>query len=575
VVIASAVRALGPRRAAPAADAEDLMDTRAIARFRPHRLSTRIFAFQALILVLTLLLGCLLALHAWRQRLDDEYERRALGVAQSVAADSRIAGAVAARNRDGVVQARAEAVRRATGTSFVVVTDRRGIRFSHPDPRQIGRHVSTDPGPALRGKTVLAVQTGTLGRSARAKVPLRAHDGRIVGEVSVGILETRISEQLESAIPVIALYGAIALAAGLLASTILAARLKRQTFGLELEEIADMLREREATLRRIREGLVVVDTDRRVRVINDEAARLLDLSADAVGRPVDEVTDDERVAAVLGGRLPGSDLILLHGERVLVANHVPVRLDGRDLGGVTTLRDRTELEGLLRELDSVRDLTDAMRAQAHEFSNRLHTLSGLLQLGHDEEALAFIKEVAHADAALREVVTERIRDRHVAALLLAKFAVAAERGVELRLAEESLLAGELRDPRALLTVLGNFIDNALDAARQGGGEAPFTEVGLHVLDDGQLLVRVVDSGPGIPAAEREQIFEPGYSTKPAGAAGARGVGLSLVKGLVERRGGSIRVADAPDGGALFEVRLPVVMRADAAVAPGGDLEAHR
>src|SRR5439155_952250 len=289
------------------------MDTRAIARFRPHRLSTRIFAFQALILVLTLLLGCLLALHAWRQRLDDEYERRALGVAQSVAADSRIAGAVAARNRDGVVQARAEAVRRATGTSFVVVTDRRGIRFSHPDPRQIGRHVSTDPGPALRGKTVLAVQTGTLGRSARAKVPLRTQDGRLVGEV----------------------------------------------------------------------------------------------------------TDDERVAAVLGGRLPGSDLILLHGERVLVANHVPVRLDGRDLGGVTTLRDRTELEGLLRELDSVRDLTDAMRAQAHEFSNRLHTLSGLLQLGHDEEALAFIKEVAHADAALREVVTERIRDRHVAALLLA------------------------------------------------------------------------------------------------------------------------------------------------------------
>jgi two-component system CitB family sensor kinase len=545
-------------------------------RFRRQRLSTRIFAFQALILVLTLLIGCLLALYAWRARLDEDYERRALGVAQSVAADPAIARAIAADDRSGLVQSRADGVRRATGTSFVVVADRRGIRFSHPDPKQIGRHVSTDPGPALRGHTVLAVQTGTLGRSARAKVPLRTSDGRIVGEVSVGILESRVAEQLRGGIPVIALYGLIALVAGLLASMFLAARLKRQTFGLELDEIADLLREREATLSHIHEGLVAVDANRRVRVVNDRAARLLDLGADAVGRPVDEVTDDERVADVLAGRLPGSDLILLYGERVLVANHVPVRLDGRDLGGVTTLRDRTDLEGLLRELDGVRDLTDAMRAQAHEFSNRLHTLSGLLQLGHDEEALGFISEVAHADTSLRTAITERVRDPHVAALLLAKSAVAGERGVDLRLAEDSLLPAELRDPRALLTVLGNLTDNALEAAREGGGEWPFTEVALHMLDDGQLLVRVIDSGRGISAGKREAIFEPGYTTKPGVGIGARGVGLSLVKGLVERRGGSIRVGDAPDGGALFEVRLPIVLlpRTGETVSRGAEHEAH-
>ena len=553
------------------------MDTRRIARLRPHRLSTRIFAFQALILVLTLLLGCLLALRAWRAGLDKDYERRALGVAQSVATDPAIVRAVAAQDRSGIVQTRAEAVRKATGTSFVVVTDRRGIRFSHPDPAQIGRHVSTSAGPVLHGQTVLAVQTGTLGRSARAKVPLRTADGRIVGEVSVGILESEIAEQLEGAVPVIALYAAIALAAGLLGSLILAARLKRQTFGLELDEIADLLREREATLRGIREGVVVVDKEGRVRVVNDEGGRLLDLGANVVGRPVDEVIADERVAAVLAGSLRGRDLLVLHNERVLVANHVPVRLDGRDLGGVTTLRDRTELEGLLRELDSVRDLTDAMRAQAHEFSNRLHTLSGLLQLGHEEEALAFIKEVAHADAAFRERVTDRIRDSHVAALLLAKAAVASEHGVELRLAEDSLLP-ELRDPRYLLTVLGNLIDNALDAARQDSEQAPFTEVGLHPLDEGQLLVRVLDSGPGVPVADRDRIFEPGYSTKPSViGAGSRGVGLSLVKRMVDRRGGSIRIAEAPGGGALFEVRLPLVpvRAAPEPLAGAAEPEAHR
>src|SRR3954463_1547259 len=200
-------------------------------RFGRRRLSSQIFAFQAAILVLTPLLGSLLALRASQQRLDHESERRARAVAQSVGAQPEIARAVADDDRAGIVQARAEQVRRATGTSFVVVTDRRGIRFSHPDAALIGRPVSTDPGPALGGHTVLAVQTGTLGRSARAKVPLRLADGRIVGEAPVGILAGTIRGQLRNAIPVIALYGAIALAAGLLASMVLAARLKRQTFG--------------------------------------------------------------------------------------------------------------------------------------------------------------------------------------------------------------------------------------------------------------------------------------------------------------------------------------------------------
>jgi two-component system, CitB family, sensor kinase len=531
-----------------------------MSRFRRRRLSSQIFAFQALILVLTLLVGCGLALRASQQRLDHESERRALAVAEAVAAEPEIARAVAAGDRSGVVQARAEAARRATRTSFVVVTDRRGIRFSHPDPARVGERVSTDPGPALRGETVLAVQTGTLGRSARAKIPLRTADRRIVGEVSVGILESTIRGQLRAAVPVIALYGAIALAAGLLASVVLAARLKRQTFGLELDEIADLLQEREATLRGIREGVVAVDPRGRVRVVNDEGWRLLQLPREAIGRPVDEIVDDARLADVLTGRRVGHDLLVLRGDRVLVANHVTVRHEGREVGGVTTLRDRTELEGLVRELDSVRDLTDAMRAQSHEFSNRLHTLSGLLQLGHDEEALSFIREIAHADAALRDAITQRIRDPLVGALLLAKSAVAGERGVDLTLAEDTLLDAELRDPRALLTVLGNLIDNALDAARASGREPAVAEVGLRLVGDGDVLVSVADSGAGVPPDARARIFEPGYSTKPTSGVGSRGVGLALVQRMVERRGGSVTVRDAPQGGALFEVRLPIGLR---------------
>src|SRR3954468_159427 len=518
-------------------------------RFRRRRLSSQIFAFQALILVVTLLLGGALALRAAQRRLDHDSELRALAVAESVAAAPEVAQAVAAGDRSGTVQTRAEAVRRATGTSFVAVTDRRGIRYSHPDRSQIGKPVSTDPSEALHGRTALAVETGTLGRSARAKVPLRAGDGRIVGEVSVGILESAIREELSGVISLIALYGAIVLGAGLLASMALAARLKRQTFGLELNEIADLLQEREATLRGIREGVVAVDRRGRVRVVNDEARRLLDLPVATSGRPIEEITDDARLAAVLAGRVPGSDVLVLRGDRVLVANHMPVQHEGRELGGGNTLRHRPELEGLLRELDSVRDLTDAMRAQAHEFSNRLQTLSGLLQLGHEEEALAFIKEIAHADAELRAAVTERIGDPLISALLVAKFAVAAERGVDLQLAADSHLDSELRDSRAVLTVLGNLIDNAVDAARTSARSPATAEVSLQLLDDGTLRIAVADSGEGIAADDRERIFEPGYSTKAPAGPGARGVGLALVQRLVERRGGSVSVGAAPQGGA--------------------------
>lgn len=519
-----------------------------------RRLSSQILGYQVLILLATLLVGAALSLRAAQSRLDGEFEQRALGVAQSVAASPEIASSVAAHDRSGDVQARAEAVRMRTGVAFVVVTDERGIRYSHPRPERIGEVVSTEP-EALEGRTVLAVEKGTLGRSARAKVPLRDAGGRIVGQVSVGVLESSVRRELASVVPLIALYGGLALLAGVLASLLLARRLKRQTFGLELSDIANLVQEREAMLHGIREAVVGVDPSGRVRVVNDEARRLLGLPVDAVGRSGRELAGEGRLAELLEGRLEGDDLVLVHGERVLIANRMPVRRDDRDLGAVVTLRDRTDLEALVRELGSVRDLTDAMRAQAHEFSNHMHTVAGLLELGHHDEAVAFVKDLTHADADVRAAIAERVGDPVLAAQLVAKAAVAGERGVALRVTPETGVPGELADPRAALTVLGNLIDNALDAAR--GAEAPWVEVGLELGANGVLAIRVEDSGPGVPPEAAEAVFEPGYSTKPERGMGSRGVGLSLVRRLAERRGGEVGVREGRSGGALFEVRLPV------------------
>jgi two-component system CitB family sensor kinase len=529
----------------------------------PRRLSGQILAFQLVILAVTLLAGFALAVASAQSRLDEQYEARALLVARSVAATPEVARAVVRDDRDGEVQRRAEAIRRATGTTFVVVTDERGIRFSHPDPRRIGRRVSTDPSAALRGETVLAVETGTLGRSARAKIPLR-HEGAIVGEVSVGIHERALHRELRSLAPGLALYLSVALLIGVLASYLLARRLERQTYGLELRELRSLVQEHEAMLHGIREGVVVLDADGRLRLVNDEATRLTGLRAADVGRPVDEAVPDGALRALLRGDSPGTDELLLHGERIVVANRIAVRRDDRDLGAVATLRDRTELDDLVRELDSVRGLSEALRAQAHEFAGRLHTLAGLLALGHHEEARAFIAEATDADVGLRHEIAERIAEPRVAALLLAKATIAAERGVILDLSPDSRLDEDLLDPREVLTIVGNLVDNAIDAAATAPrpGEPPRVLLGVAAEADA-LLVWVRDSGPGVPEGDREAVFRAGFSTK---AVSGRGVGLSLVHQLVVRRGGEIALEDAADqdddgpAGAVFTVWLPGAVR---------------
>ena len=251
---------------------------------------------------------------------------------------------------------------------------------------------------ALDGRDHTGVDPGSLGNSANAKVPIRApgsdSSGPVIGEVSAGILEGQVSDQLLRELPTLLLYFACALAIGVVASLLLARRLKRSTFGLELEEIAALVQEREAMLHGIREGVIALDRDGRVTLINDEARRLIPLDGDPVGRPISEVVSHRRLCDLLTGALGGSDTVVVTDDHILMVNRMPVFRQGRDLGAVITLRDRTELEGLLRELDSVDALTDALRAQQHEFANRMHTVAGLIELGDQQAAVRYALETS-------------------------------------------------------------------------------------------------------------------------------------------------------------------------------------
>ncbi len=509
---------------------------------------------QLVILVVTMCIGLGLYASLTRDQLDEQYQARALSIAQTVAGMPEVRDALLRNDisPNSAVQALAVGLQHADSARFIVVINPAGVRLTHPQPGLIGQRV-TEPVVAMDGQSHTGLDPGVLGPSANGKAPVFAATGTVIGEVSAGIKEDQVTGALWHEMPLIALYTVAALAFGAAVALFLARRLKRTTFGLELHEIARLLQEREAMLHGVREGVITFDPSGNVTLVNDEALRLTTMQAGAVGKRLDELLPDGRLRSVLSGEQDGTDQIVLTDDHSLIVNRMAVALAGRPLGAVVTLRDRTEVDQLMRELTSTRGLTDALRAQQHEFANRMHTVAGLLELGRSDEAMAFLIETSGAVDGFAESVGARIADPVVAALIVAKATVAAERAVTLLLTEDSGLTDRPADPQAVVTILGNLVDNAIEAASRGAAPAHVT-VRLRQVG-AELTIRVSDTGPGIPPGAGRSIFQAGFSTKHDIAGAGRGIGLALVHQVTTRLGGRISVTDGP--GPVFTVVLPL------------------
>ncbi|MGA5465900.1 ATP-binding protein [Mycobacterium sp. NPDC050041] len=539
------------------------------------RLATQVLVLQFAVVAITLVAAFVMFAVLGHQELRQEYGLRALDMARVLAAAPAVRADVTALDAQpgplvpsalakGPLQTVATQVRQRTDMLFVVITNDEGLRLAHPDVAELGKRTSSDPSQALAGREEVEHETGTLGPSVRAKVPVYAPDSqRVVGEVSVGVSTRAVHEQLWSNLRASALLGGVALLLGAVGSVLLARRWRSLTLGLRPTEMAEMVRVQAAVLHGIGEGVVAADADWRTAFVNDKACRLLGIG-DARGRPVTDIGLTPRVLAVFRAADPTPTLATV-GEHVVVVSARHVERNGRNLGTVLVVRDRTDVESLTRQLDAVQLMSSALRAQRHEFANRLHLLNGLLHAGHTDEAASYVEELL-GTGPLGSAVPgmDAVRDPYLQAFLAAKAAAAREAGVTLTIGENTWVAGRLALPVDVTTVLGNLVDNAIDATRSASGAVKEVEIEL-LQENSTLHITVADSGSGVKAEFVDQLFVEGTTTKPdSGIPGGRGIGLALSRQLSRALGGELFLSSAgdPDArlcGAEFIARLPGVM----------------
>ncbi|WP_427925180.1 ATP-binding protein [Streptomyces sp. cg40] len=540
-----------------------------VTSFRRHTLAGEMLVLQLAIVVVVLLAVAAVSLAQSEATFNRVEGRRVGALAEQLAANPLVRTELPRPESGEALAPLTHSVLVQSGVSSVTVADGSGRIVSSTNPTVVGDRLPLGPGVS-RGRGWSGSLTWDGSHELVAQVPVLGAAstdlGRTLGTVMIGEASPTVWQRLGGASSYLLAYLGIASGLGLAGSWLLSRRVRRQTLGLEPREITGLAEHREAMLYGIAEGVVALDPQQRLTLVNEVGKQLLDLPETCVGMTLDDLGIDGRLRDVLTGagadRRHRHDEVVIRRGRVLVMNRMTVTKNERPLGSVTTLRDRTELAQLEREIGSFRSSSELLRAQAHEFANQLHTISGLIQIGEQDEVVRYVRALTRRRQSLDMTLGRRVHEPTVAALLMAKYSLAAERRITLRISDTTALGRlEPEDSADVATVVGNLLDNAIDAAASGGdfhGDSgdvePWVEVDIRQ-DASSVEIVVCDSGPGIAPALAQEVFRHGFTTKAA-AEGERGIGLALTRLVCERRGGEIAVTNTAEG-ARFTARLSV------------------
>ncbi|MDN3648443.1 sensor histidine kinase [Reinekea marina] len=532
-----------------------------LLKIRKLKLGTRLMWSMSFI---SLLQATLIGGFAWVNlsvSLDREIGQRALSVAKTVAAVPAIIEGVEQRDSASLNHL-AQHLARTNDALFIVIGDKNSLRLAHPNPSKLGLSMADDDGDTgaialLQGEAYIDKAEGSLGYSTRGKAPIYDQYGEdIIGIVSVGYSLSQVQATIQRYSTWLTLVLVSAIIGSILAAIVIARRLKREIFGLEPEEIARKFQEQEATLQSVVEGIIAINKDGIVTTFNRRAIEMLglDTGTQLEGLPIETVLPDTKLLELMSNGVPQFDLeVWLHNKQ-LVVNRLPVKFEGEIIGAVSSFRPRDEVDAISQQLTKIEQYADTLRSQAHEYSNKLHTIAGLIQLDAKQDALALIGREAQDHQALITLLVKATPNPVIAGCLLGKYNRAKEMGLSLRIDNESELAGLPKNitQDQLASVLGNLIDNALEATLNSTGAGG--EVSISFTDIGQdVIIEVQDQGPGVPIELQETIFTKGYSSKTGRE---HGIGLYLIANIIQQCQGHIDIENLEPKGSRFILYLP-------------------
>ncbi|NUK30185.1 sensor histidine kinase [Parageobacillus sp. VR-IP] len=528
------------------------------------KLQTRLIIIICSLLLFVIVFLSFLFQHMFAATLKEQIGMRALNVAETVAATPLVKDAFRQPDPHRQIQPFAEMIRRKTSAEYVVVGNRQGIRYAHPLPDRIGKKmVGGDNKEVLEGKAIISEAVGSLGPAIRGKAPIFDEKGNVIGIVSVGFLLEDIEDIVWSYNVKILFFSILALFLGASGAILIAKTVKKSIHGLEPKEIGLLYQEKQAILEAIREGIIAVNQEGIITMINKTAMTLLgyEKEQDVLGKYILHIIPHSRLLEVIRTGTAEYDDEMILGEETVITNRIPIKdKAGKVIGAVSTFRNKSELYRLTKELSQLKSYADALRAQTHEFSNKLYVISGLIQLESYEEALELISKETNLHQDIVRFVMKEIPDPIIGGLFIGKFNRANELKIQFDIDRQSSFKDIPKhlDRDHLLTIIGNIVDNAMEAVLHNGCEEKRVTVFLTDLGD-DLIIEVEDNGPGIQAEIADQIFERGFSTK---AAVHRGYGLDLVKKSLTVLGGHITYQSEQGKGTVFTIIIPKQRRVD-------------
>lgn len=513
----------------------------------------------------------LLSYNQMKALLRNQIENRLLSYAESIASlyevQNHLNGEGHLRQDEFIQQI--EAIRQRIDVDFIVVMDMEGIRYSHPMRELVGEkfHGGDEKRVLTTGEEYISEAKGTLGTSVRVFVPV-FKDGHQIGAVSVGRLIDTIMSQINEKIKEFIPFILIGFTLGGLGAGMLVISIKNTIFGMEPEEIAFALKEKEVVLDNVKEGIVAVDKNGRITLFNQEAARILNLRQEHLGENISEYILNEsnteqssipsfnaflRKGLLRGESLKDVEIKVKPGVTIMCKYNPLLDEKHNFIGAVINFRDLTELKQIAEELTGIQKMTWALRAQNHEFMNKLHTISGLIQLEEYNEAVEYISNTVKARDDINGILTKQIQDVSLAALLFAKYNKAEEERAKLIIEPDSKLTKipEGITSEDLGSVLGNLIENSLEAVKNTGSGC----IRLKIFEDNEYLsITLKDNGEGIPEAIRSHIYDLGITSK----SGQRGYGMYIVKKIIDDAQGTIQFKI--EDGTTWEIRIPMVLK---------------